>query len=153
MTMIKLYICLLTLVSISSFAGIMETNATNDEIRDAVLLSLQDHDLNCVDLVNNETLKASTLMLARIFKEDYTLAVSADLSQPLITMEKTYRNNPKFKNVMTVTTDKVFQLVTKLTVKSYKNVAAVRVNVGSILNPVYKEEVITGKPFEDLVCE
>jgi hypothetical protein len=152
-----LLIGLLTIIfSVSSFANILEANATNDEIRDAIIASLQVRDLDCVNKVNDKKSQASELLIGDIFKENYTLSVSSDLSQPLITMEKLggyLSNNPKMKYVFIITTDNDLKEVTKLIAKSYDNVSKVRVNVGTILDPVFKEGVRDGKPMEDFVCE
>jgi hypothetical protein len=143
----SLLVVLLAIASMSAFSNILEVNSTNDEIRDAIIMSLQSNDLDCK---GTHEVKASSLLISNIFKGNYTVKISEDRSQPVITME---RLGGKNKNVIVVTTDNDFKVVTRLVLKSYDNLRWVRVNVGTILEPIFKEELREGKPFEDLVCE
>lgn len=138
--------------SITSFANILEVKATNDEIRDAIIVSLRENDLKCVNMINNSHSDASKLIIGQIFDTDYTLTISSDNSQPIIRMEKVgVPNLSKVKFVMDVTTDANFKVVTALESKIYE-IVKVRVNIGTILNPVFREEMSTGKPLEHLKC-
>lgn len=150
----KLLIGLLILGSFSAFASILEVDATKDEIRDAIIASFDQHDLNCVNLVNNKQYKASELNISNLFKNDYKQIVSSDLSQPLITMIKNgIEGFPKARYELIVTTDRTLKIVTKLTLKSYSDSTIVLVNEGTILKPVFTEELIAGTIFEDLICQ
>ena len=68
-------------------------------------------------------------------------------------MEKLgYLELTDFKFVVTVTTDKNFKEVIKLSMKSYRDTSIVRINAGTILKPVFIEET-NGKLFKDIICE
>lgn len=153
---------LLVFLSVSSFSNLLamdlkdlvEIDATNNEILDAIIDSLKKHDLNCVNTVKGSKMKASKLNIKDVFNKNYTLTVSSDRSQPLIFLEKIGAlNSMKNKNQMTVTTDESMKVVTKINALSYDNVTRERVNVGTIIEPIYKEIVVDGAPFEIINCE
>lgn len=149
----KILVGLLALGSISSYAGILSFQS-NEEVLNEIMLSLQKHDLECTLNGTEETYKSSELSFKRVFGDDFTLIVRRD-SQPVVFISK--KLTAKITSVMEVTTDRSYKIVTGLKFKiSTANESRVeRVNVGTIIDPEYKD-VVTEVPdtlLEDLNCK
>ena len=143
------------LMSASSFASIAEINATDDEIRDAVINSLLTHQLVCKRSVAPNKFSGADLkpLIENFYEEDYVLRISKNNEQPLIVFDKTTGDENEIKIVMKVTTNKSLKVVTGLELKIYKKVRVIQVNIGTILEPVYQNVVKLGEASDIYSCE
>ncbi len=152
----KLLIGLVVFGSMSVFANTFELNASNDEIRDAIIESLKTTKLSCINWLSSWQFEASTLEISKYFGKDYTLKISPiELPPILIQMQKSkiQDDGAKIRSLMKVYLSQDLKYVTHLDIKSFKNDKRVLVNIGTILEPKYQEQIINGNLFEDIICD
>lgn len=141
------------LMSFSGFADIVSPQNDEDIINE-IVASLEKNDLTCSIMSNNKKYKASELQIKIVFEGEVDLEILRG-QQPVVNVTKDQDDNT-FAN-MKVTTDSSYKVVTKLKILRYKvNEPTVeRVNVGTIIDPEYKE-IVTQNPdtiLEDITCE
>lgn len=128
-------------------------DSTQDEIRDAIVDSLIDHDLDCLESRNNDKFKASELKIKDVFNGNFTLEVSLEHPLPVINLQNArIVDQQTHKYLMTVTLDANMRTVKTLHFVSFHNVKKVRVNRGTIVVPSYVEYMVDGAPFQKVVC-
>ena len=154
----KMIIGLIALASITStsFAAILEIDATNDEVRDAIIVSLERSNLKCTVYAGGES--AEFVMnysgLKSYFHGDYELTAQTELPQPTIELIKTDQSDEQISRViLTATTSPDLKKVVKLSWSFHENVQKTRINVGTILNPVFQEGLDNGTPSIQILCE
>lgn len=155
----KMFIGLIALVSLTSasFASILEVSATNDDIRDAIIASLERSNLKCIVQAANgrsEELTMNYSGLRSYFNGDYKLTALTELPQPLVELVKTDQTDEQISGVILSTTlSPDLKRVVKLSLSFHENVRKSRINAGTILNPVFQEGLDYGGPSLVVVCE
>lgn len=141
----KLIVLFTLLVSQLSFAQTLPVEEGAQVIR-AMTESFSQHDLACINLVDNKSHKASSLNWAIFENSSVTITEN---QQPVITIYKKLEGD--YDILAKITTDETFTVVMKMKIETAKLTKQTR-NVGTIIRPRY-EEVVTRTLTENFECK
>lgn len=144
----KLMLAALLLSSQASFANILNEQESSLIIR-AIKASLATNDLNCVNSINNNTMKASSLNLSIL--NDAIVEINEG-EQPVIKFTRTQDTS---EIIAYVTTNDDLTVVTELNTEAYQlTKRSVERNTGTIINPRFEVITeVTKKLTEKLDCK
>lgn len=118
-------------------------------IKDSLLIK----DLDCHEVVNNLNFKASTLEWSAL----NGLAISInEKQQPAIEIHRIAfkESDAKFLDTtIKITTNSDHTIVEEISGSQYEIVTIAKQNIGTIINPIYKNISIKGKLYQQIECK
>jgi len=116
-----------------------------------VLVSLGAHPLQCVNKVDGKIYNTSQLNIKGVLGEDFDLTIHQS-EQPVIIILKKFTNDNSTQ-LFQVSTDSLYKTVIGIETLHRHAPVVSKVNVGTIIDPVYQEITVEGVVMEQLSCK